>query len=604
MLTRKILMTLLSLIVISTAVADKGKEHGGGSFIEIDGETQLSDAYYNSPGVEFKFQAFPEEIKTYMETVKHLMLRLGIDTGSFFEEKVYGLKAEYVLVNEEDADCPKYVTELTQDFTTHYQFGCTVGGLTYLFKEKFENAPIRVQAQAILHERLWAQNGNVAKRYIGRFTTIINRLLQVRDKQLIHGETPMLSSKEIEFLNKLFDASFQLGFELSSWVADHKSYQYKVSFTKAGGLIEKSRCIGTPMEKAYIGVGSMVSDCPEKMDSTPTNTKILYSIISGKSHLTASSTIIKSTITGFILGEHVNITDSYLTGFKQTYNLDDLHPALTDIKVTIGDNTVITNSTIMVPRDQRLAGFPFTSERYMVNSDTTILDSSLTGYFTIGKKSTIRNSELDNTKLGEAAMIVDSTIIRTHLGENAQIELSTVLRSRIDRNSTISDSNLRAMMMGDGFQCSNSTTAKFPRIDGGDQVTIENSKLSFTGNQARSKAIFGDGSTVKNVTLNIKPRGYEYDYSRTTKEFQITLGTDTTLQNITNGTIATSSKLSNDKGKQKWAKLTIEDGVKANFHGSLCGSKTELLIGRNNKIEITAETDLDKLQERRCKARK
>ncbi len=276
-----------ALIAIAPAAYAKegGSSGGGGTYVVIDGRTQIADPYYAGRPVSqvqqitlVKFSDFPKEIRDYLVQTQEFLLQLipsnyddtllkplNWTLKDFFEKVVTNPDQRYFLVpkdREDNVPCEKYLPTLNHPVSAHFQYGCTFNGDTYLFIDKWKQASLEEQAFALLHERLWAYRPNADQKDVTAFVGGAQILERRYQDQIIRGDRSAISATDVKALQELFNASYRLEFLDTSENVEHIKGNYQV--LNGGGLLFQSKSKNIAIdENSFIGLGTSIFAQPD-----------------------------------------------------------------------------------------------------------------------------------------------------------------------------------------------------------------------------------------------------------------------------------------------------------------------------------------------------
>lgn len=256
--------TIIGLCLF-TLQAYAGQDRGGGSYVVIDGKVTIADPYYAGRSANqvdkitlITYKDFPEKVRAYIDQSQRLfrnLLRPAM-LDFFFNDYVRNEKQRYYLVpksREKNVPCERYLPILNRKVDEHFQVGCTFGLDTYLFVDKWSQAPIEEQALALIHERLWAwtedRHNNIDQKIIADFITWAQVLENRYVNQELKNDRSLMPPAEIKGMRVFFKAAFLLGF-------DYEEAFYDYSIVSGGGLIKDKDNI--TIENSFLGFGTFI----------------------------------------------------------------------------------------------------------------------------------------------------------------------------------------------------------------------------------------------------------------------------------------------------------------------------------------------------------
>lgn len=305
-----------------TTLLEAGRESGGGSFAIINGKKRLSDPYYKAPGHVISFQEFHPDVRNYVFQAVDFLMALGLEYPKFYEDTIAGIKAVYIMVPDsdiKDVNCAKYLPPLTINPTGHEQFGCTPPGAgpTYLFESKLVGAEVEEIGMGIMHERLWMLKEKVDQRFIAMFTTILGKLLQRREAQVLRGDRTPLSDQDLRDIDRLQIAAFQLGFSNRSFQSYAVSSCFHQLLQPLSANIHRNGG-GLKIPNYFCKDGQTRSDGPSEISADAFIG--LGSRIQGRSWIDGRAVIVNSAVEQSTVKEDSEIFSSgvYLSSIRQS----------------------------------------------------------------------------------------------------------------------------------------------------------------------------------------------------------------------------------------------------------------------------------------------
>jgi hypothetical protein len=247
--------------------AGTGNGGGGGSYVVVDGQWFLSDAFYDDVGEDHSYNELPEPLRKYLDRAEFLLKTYGINGPNFWDNYVRGANVVYTFLSKDEFDrvpCNKYLPPINPGADEHVQMGCTVGNTTYLIASDFKAATLLEQAKTIIHERLWALNSNPnQQRYIARLTTALGQLLKKQDDQLFRNDRSPLTRDELKTFDRLELAARQFGFEVGvnrtvSGASDERfmlKSPLSAQIVRGGGIKFSDEQVD---DQSFIGVGTIL----------------------------------------------------------------------------------------------------------------------------------------------------------------------------------------------------------------------------------------------------------------------------------------------------------------------------------------------------------
>jgi hypothetical protein len=251
----------------STVKDGTGNGGGGGSYVVVDGQLLLSDAFYDDVGEDHSYNELPKPLRQYLDRAELLLKKYGINGSNFWDGFVRGTDVVYTFLSKDEFDrvpCNKYLPPINQGADKHVQMGCTIGNTTYLIASEFKAANLLEQAKTIIHERLWALNSTPnQQRYIARFTTVLGQLLKKQDDQLFRNDRTPLSQNELMSFDRLELAARQFGFEVgvnrTIYIAPNGRFKLtsplSAHIVQGGGVKSSDELVD---DKSFIGIGTIL----------------------------------------------------------------------------------------------------------------------------------------------------------------------------------------------------------------------------------------------------------------------------------------------------------------------------------------------------------
>ncbi|MFL5813372.1 MAG: hypothetical protein ACJ763_07315 [Bdellovibrionia bacterium] len=348
-------MLALSLLPSNAWSSRGGMDGGGGSYVVIDGQTKIADPYYaGRPISEVRqitrvhYKDLPKEIRDYLSQSEQLLSRLLIaphfygayftELGrTFFDQTVFDTEGPgelhhrrgfYLLVPKEREDnvpCNRYLPDLSRPVDEHFQYGCTFGNETYLFVEKWKQAPVEEQAAAIIHERLWAARPDADQADIATFNTWLQRFQRKETAQILYGDRTSMTAVEMEGLKAFYSAASKLGM-IEQKDADDRISQFRVV---SGGAFVWPECANSlQLKNSFLGMGVTLALCENSA----------YEI--------SNSTILSSTLY-FKSEKSLAINESHVYGaFLKNTNLDHSQIENSALAYVSASQTTVQDSTV------------------------------------------------------------------------------------------------------------------------------------------------------------------------------------------------------------------------------------------------------------------
>ncbi len=341
-----------------------GVNGGGGSYVLVDGRITLADPYYAGAPVRqlskikrVTFAEFPTEIQDYVVMSLELCMRMqACDYRSVADlYKIINTKEpRYFLVpkdRENNVPCDRYLPILNRKVDAHFQYGCTLGPDTYLFIDKWSQAPIEDQALAVIHERLWASYDKFNQKDISNFIKWLYIYSRRFVDQSLRGDKTPLPAHEIIGYEEFKQSSRNVWMNFVN-----KDFTVDFDIISGGAVIARHCMAKTEIINSFIGIGSEIycyinQKSLKIEDSFIFNTKINIDQedqIIKNSQIKNSSLEATSTYDSNVLNtsvEDYKIYNSDLTNNTLSYQANDIDKLKLKPK-SILHHTIITNSQI------------------------------------------------------------------------------------------------------------------------------------------------------------------------------------------------------------------------------------------------------------------
>lgn len=261
---------LLGTMLLSNFAIAGSETGGGGTYVLKDGEYVISDRYFESVGPivlteakQYYFHQLPVELQTAYLTVSDFMLNLGIKAPN-----AYGPYLVMPQSLQNHGLCNRYVPNLTIRTDAQKRYGCTNGNITFLYMDILNQASLRQQAYAILHERLWTYK-NANQKLVVDIVDGVMTLEEMSEKQK-KGQLEPLSDGHRQKLEYLYAAARTIGLELTERVT--------YDLTEHGGRVKKG-CLKDESHSYVIGIGSEVVCTLPKYTMNLSETVVLNSSV-------------------------------------------------------------------------------------------------------------------------------------------------------------------------------------------------------------------------------------------------------------------------------------------------------------------------------------